>query len=64
MKLFKRKEKDYGYAVSPKRDDYRITCEGVYMQNPPSEYRKDFVNMFYKADECEFNESFVRCWYD
>lgn len=45
--------KSYGYAVSPERDDYRITIEGIYVLNKditPS-LKKDFMKFCESADE-------------
>lgn len=54
----------HGYVVSPYRSDCRITCEGVEMENPNSEYMNDFYHMFYGADTCKFTIDVARSWYD
>lgn len=55
----------HGYAVSPKRDDYRVSLEGVQCGD---EYTvddlRDFINVFTCPDELEVSEEGIYCWYD
>ena len=55
----------HGYAVSPMRDDYRISFEGVSCE---LEYSKedmlDFVNLFRLADEFTIEPGSLYCWFD
>lgn len=56
--------KAYGYAVSPKRNDYRITIEGIYVLNKditPS-LKKDFMNFCKNADEISTNNGLLSWW--
>ena len=55
----------HGYAVSPERDDYRISIEGVYKNKPAESYaeRHEFNTLFADADELETNEK-MYCWFD
>jgi hypothetical protein len=55
----------YGYAVSPDRDDYRTTIEGLFV--PSSEVtpqlKKDFEEFCEDADEIE-TDSDLYSWWD
>ena len=54
----------HGYAVSPERDDYRISIEGVDGTHAEKDMDTiiDFVNLFRYADE--FNIEYLWCWFD
>lgn len=55
----------HGYCISPERDDFRITFEGVGKNSAPS--RKDiidFITLFRWADEFYVDDDGLRCWYD
>ena len=55
----------HGYAVSPEREDYRVSLEGV-MKNGPSESKEemhDFTKLFRNADEFQMNDK-MYCWFD
>lgn len=60
----------HGYAVSPKRGDYRVTIEGARIMHATREAFQAFVDMFRTADEFEIDfgssdfEGSGRCWYD
>lgn len=54
----------HGYAVSPTREDYRVSIEGVECHNPTHEDRVDFLEMFRDADELSNRVDYLRCWYD
>lgn len=58
--------KAHGYAVSPERDDYRVSLEGVAgVVERSSDAFSEFVDMFRDADAFEISES-GNCyaWYD
>lgn len=55
----------HGYAVSHKRDDYRVSLEGIEFKGDVSKnLMKDFVHLCRHADEfvCEENELYA--WWD
>ena len=58
------------YAISPERDDYRITIEGVNVWIPygDNDALCSFVEGFHYADEfslCTYEEGFhLRAWWD
>ena len=55
--------KAHGYAVDIKRDDYRISIEGVNKGGSLSpEEVVDFVDMFRFADDMDIEHGY--CWYD
>lgn len=55
----------HGYCVSPERDDFRISFEGVGKRTPPSKQDIiDFALLFRWADEFYVGEDGLRCWYD
>ena len=57
----------FGYAVSPKRDDYRISIEGICSNwesiNIPKEDLIDFVDFSVGADELSITP-YCRAWWD
>ena len=55
----------HGYAVSPNRDDYRVTIEGLSCRKEcvTEELKDDFIEMFRCADEFSIKDG-LRCWYD
>ena len=65
---FMEKYPDYtthGYAVSPLREDYRVTLEGVEKDIPAEskEELEDFTKLFRLADEFII-DSYMYCWFD
>ena len=54
----------HGYIVSPERDDFRLTIEGVEAQSKNKEFLKAFKSLFGDADSfvCKNGEQY--CWYD
>ena len=58
----------HGYIVSPARDDYRLTIEGLEARSPNREFRAAFALAFADADELdcdmEHDTAGQRCWYD
>jgi hypothetical protein len=50
----------HGYVVSPEREDYRVTLEGV--ESDDDSDIDEFCRMFHDADE--FEVSLPRAWYD
>ena len=55
----------HGYAVSKKRDDYRVSLEGVAC-GPGYSMQDvwDFFRLFKAPDEFRVDELGMRCWYD
>ena len=66
--------KAHGYIITPDRDDYRVSIEGVegsYKEIPTSKtpedvlkFNEDFTAMFRHADEFEIGKGHFYCWYD
>ena len=55
----------HGYIVSPARDDYRITIEGLeYHGDVSKEMLMDFINTFRFADEFTCDDDYLYCWFD
>ena len=55
----------HGYAVSPKRDDYRVSLEGVECDGEYSlEDVIDFFRVFRYPDEYDVMDGKIYCWYD
>jgi len=54
----------HGYAIDFKRDDHRITIEGLEGTELSSSDIVDFANAFGAADEFECSNFKARCWYD
>jgi hypothetical protein len=54
----------HGYLITAKRDDKRISVEGVIaVKEPTPQEYKNYVGMFHQADEFD-NEMPYRAWYD
>lgn len=54
-----------GYAVSPERNDYRVSLEGVNLDRDYTlKELRDFVMMFRSADEFSIDRGGLHCWYD
>ena len=55
----------HGYIVSPERDDYRVSIEGVeYIGEVDQQMMIDFIEKFGDADEVVCDRSRCYCWYD
>lgn len=58
----------HGYAISVRRDDYRISLEGIECKDKKTinsvEFLRDFVQTFRFADDFVCNEELAYCWYD
>ena len=55
----------HGYMVSPQRDDYRITIEGMeYHGEVSKQMLYDFIEMFRTADDFTFHDDYLYCWFD
>lgn len=55
----------HGYIVTPERDDYRITIEGLEYQGDVSmELLGDFIDEFRTADDFIHNNDYLYCWFD
>ena len=54
-----------GYAVSPERDDYRVTITGLVCKIGVTEKLiSEFESIFGNADEITVKKNYLRCWYD
>jgi hypothetical protein len=56
----------HGYLIGPKRDDCRISIEGLLMGGPllESKAREEFILFCRKADELEVSADTLRSWWD
>jgi hypothetical protein len=54
----------HGYAVEPERGDYRISLEGVFMDDPSPAAVARFASAFRDADEFDVDDISGYCWYD
>ena len=55
----------HGYAVSIKRQDYRVSVEGVELDRPPTRDEiVDFVKTFRFADDLDVEDNRLHCWFD
>lgn len=55
----------HGYAVSPDRNDYRVTIEGVEAHGPLSNSEKnEFVDLFRQADDFTLKDDVAFAWFD
>lgn len=55
--------KCHGYVVSPFRNDYRVSIEGLECYTDLSDIQDDF-EQFNNADEFEASDERLYCWYD
>lgn len=56
--------KAHGYVVSVRRDDYRLSVEGVDGCGKTREEIISFSKMFHDADEFDVDNDYQRAWYD
>ena len=56
--------KAIGYVTGSKRDDYRVSVEGIEGTPKDIESMFDFAITFRLADEFDLDETYARCWYD
>ena len=55
----------HGYAVTIERSDYRVSIEGVSLEEKVTEAdRENFTNLFRHADEFSCSSSGCYCWFD
>jgi hypothetical protein len=58
----------HGYAISPDRDDYRISIDGISIKYYFDNYNyiniKAIKNFFKNADEKNEDEGYLYFWYD
>lgn len=55
----------HGYAVDPRRSDYRVSIEGVEYEGVVTmEMFVDFMDSFRLADELNASEGYLYCWYN
>ena len=56
----------HGYVIGGDRGDARITAEGVQGAAKDIDGLFDFVELFGRADECEYDRETLNCycWYD
>jgi hypothetical protein len=54
----------FGYAVSPRRDDYRISIEGIYVpaNKVTEKMKKDFIKFCKDPDEIETDNDLYAWW--
>ncbi|OPZ88523.1 MAG: hypothetical protein BWY74_03105 [Firmicutes bacterium ADurb.Bin419] len=55
----------FGYAVSPKRKDYRVSIEGIYVpqEKVTLQLKEDFIKFCQNADEL-LTEDKLYAWWD
>jgi len=54
-----------GYVVSPKRDDYRVSIEGLTYEGETTKQDViDFANFASYADERTMNDTVLSAWWD
>ncbi len=57
--------KAHGYAVSPEREDYRVTVEGLqYVGEVGDDLRREFRKLNRHADDFVCTDDELYCWYD
>jgi len=54
----------HGYAVTPERDDYRISIEGVEGHTGDEQQISEFIKMFGDANEFSAKRGKQYAWYD
>ena len=54
----------HGYAVSPERDDHRISFEGVEGMYKTTEELEAFFNLFRFADNFTAGDGYAYAWFD
>lgn len=55
----------HGYVVSPERNDYRVSIEGLEYKGPITvQLAIDFTNLCREADEFTLTENKLSSWYD
>lgn len=55
----------HGYAISPRRDDYRISIEGLeYTGRCGKAMQLEFTKLCRKADVFTATDSHIYCWFD
>lgn len=55
----------HGYAISPLRDDYRVTIEGVESWGVnDTEVQLTFTRQFRHANDLKVTATHLYCWYD
>lgn len=55
----------HGYAVSPNRDDYRITLEGIEChESCDAKTMREFIELCRFADELSMNDEYMYAWWD
>ncbi len=59
------KFKAHGYIVTPDREDFRISIEGLKVEEDlTTEEILAFSNKFHNADEFQVTTNYARCWWD
>ena len=54
-----------GYAISPFRDDYRVSVEGIiYRGNYPYQMLVEFYEFVGEPDEIDVQSHYLRAWWD
>jgi hypothetical protein len=54
----------HGYLISPAREDYRISIEGLYVpaKDVTPELKRDFINLCRDADELDVDSDLFSWW--
>ena len=59
------KFKAHGYIVTPDREDFRVSLEGLEVEEDlTTEEILAFSNKFHNADEFTVTNNYARCWWD
>lgn len=54
----------HGYIVTPDRNDYRVSIEGVECGDYSMSDLKLFASLFHDADDFTVEDGYLYCWYD
>ena len=54
----------HGYQISPEREDYDVSIEGLEASSTNAGFISDFAKTFSNADELDSECGKQRCWYD
>ena len=54
----------HGYLISPEREDYHVSIEGLEAKSTNDDFISDFIRTFSNADELDSECGKQRCWYD
>ena len=54
----------HGFLISPEREDYHVSIEGLEASSTNADFIFDFAKTFNNADELNSKCGKQRCWYD